>query len=225
MTNGSYKLLIEKPQYNLSTNYIQKNKESPSELYIEGPYMMASEKNKNNRIYDVNEMCNEVNRYKIESINNKSSIGELNHPMSPEVNLERACHIVTELRQDGNVFYGKSKVLTTPCGMLVRNLISDGVRVGVSSRALGQLSEDGSGVSRVSNMKLIAIDCVSDPSFPKAFVNGILESKEFIVTQDSNFEEVYNNFENSLNNIPRKDFDNYLREQVINFIKKISKKI
>ena len=90
--------------------------------------------------------------------------------------------MVTELTQDGNVFVGKSKVLSTPCGQIARSLINDGVKVGMSSRALGTL-EEGAEHNVVKNMKLVAIDCVADPSYPKAFVNGILESKQWVMVE------------------------------------------
>ena len=147
-------------------------------------------------------------------------MGELNHPTTADVDLERACHMVTELSQDGNVFYGKSKVLTTPCGQIVRSLVNDGVKVGMSSRALGTL-EEGNEHSTVKNMKLVAIDCVADPSYPKAFVNGILESKQYVVNKYGQYEEVYDNFEKSLKILPKKEVDSFLRDRILSFIKSI----
>jgi hypothetical protein len=121
--------------------------------------------------------------------------------------------------QDGNVFHGKSKVLTTPCGLIVKALVNDGVKVGMSSRALGQLvNESSDGVSRVKEMRLVAIDCVADPSFPKAFVNGILESKQWVIATDGTYEEAYNNFEKRIKTLPKKNMDIFLREQIIKFI-------
>jgi len=216
----AFKLLVEKPDLS-DFEYIveEKNAKEPSKLYIQGPFMMASEKNRNNRVYDLEEMAKEVDRYTAEMINENRAMGELNHPTTAEVDLERACHVVTELKQKDNIFYGKSKVLSTPCGQIVKSLVMDGVKVGVSSRALGKLDETPSGISQVKDMKLIAIDCVADPSFPKAFVNGILESKQWVLASDGKFEEIYNKFENSVKNLPKKDLDNYLREQIISFIK------
>ena len=216
----AFKLLVEKPELS-DFEYIveEKNAKEPSKLYIQGPFMMASEKNRNNRIYDLEEMAKEVDRYTAEMINENRAMGELNHPTTAEVDLERACHVVTELKQKDNIFYGKSKVLSTPCGQIVKSLVMDGVKVGVSSRALGKLDETPGGISQVKDMKLIAIDCVADPSFPKAFVNGILESKQWVLASDGKFEEIYNKFENSVKNLPKKDLDNYLREQIISFIK------
>jgi hypothetical protein len=182
--------------------------------------MMAEGVNKNKRMYPIDELRSEVSRYNEEMVKPGRAMGELNHPTSADVDLERACHIVTELYEDNNVFYGKSKVLTTPCGQIVRSLINDGVKVGMSSRALGTL-EEGRGHNVVRNMKLVAVDCVADPSYPKAFVNGILESKQWVLADSGKFEEIYNNFEKAIATLPRKDVDSYLREQILKFISKI----
>lgn len=217
------RLLVETPSPE-EFEYIleDKNSKGPANLFIKGPYMMAEGINKNNRIYDLKEMAKEVSRYTEEFIKSNRAMGELNHPTAADVNLERACHLVTELKQDGNVFYGTSKVLSTPMGMIVKSLIQDGVRVGMSSRALGKLEEQDNGVDRVTEMRLIAIDCVADPSFPKAFVNGILESKQFVVGEDGRYEEVYNEFESKISSLPKKDLETFLKEQISNFFKKMT---
>ena len=180
----SYKLLVETPAPKEEFEYIleEASKDGTKNLYIKGPYMMAEQVNRNKRYYPTSELKREIARYKKDMINENRSMGELNHPTTAEVDLERACHMVTDMWQEGNIFYGKSKVLSTPCGQIVKSLVNDGVKVGMSSRALGQLTEEKAGVNKVSDMKLVAIDCVSDPSCPKAFVNGILESKSFIIT-------------------------------------------
>jgi len=203
----------------------EKNSKEPSTMYVRGPYMGAETVNKNKRRYSLSNMKSEVDRYVQEMVATKRAMGELNHPASAEVNPERACHLVTEMWQDGNVFYGKSKVLSTPMGQIVRSLINDGVRVGMSSRALGKLTEEGGGINRVDDMRLIAVDCVADPSFNKAFVNGILESKQFVVNSRGDFEETYENFEQSLDTLPKKDVEKYFMEQVLSFINEIKKKI
>jgi hypothetical protein len=220
----SFKLLVENPAPEEQFEYIleEKNSKGPSSLYIKGPYMMAEGVNRNNRVYDLDQMVEEVSRYDKEMIKTNRAMGELNHPTSADVNLERACHIVTEMRRDGNVFYGKSKVLTTPLGLLVRSLIQDGVKVGMSSRALGKLEEQDNGVNRVTEMRLVAIDCVADPSFPKAFVNGILESKQYVLEADGKFQELYDSFESSISKFPRKDLEKYLKEQIMTFFKKLT---
>lgn len=215
-------LVVEKPDVTDEFEYIEEetNKNSPSNLYIKGPYMMAEGVNRNNRLYPREELEREVARYNEEMVVPGRAMGELNHPTSADVDLERACHIVTEITQDDNVFYGKSKVLTTPCGQIVRALINDGVKVGMSTRALGTL-EEGSSHNTVKNMKLVAVDCVADPSYPKAFVNGILESKQWVLADDGNYEELYDNFEESVSKLPKKDIDRFLTERIISFINKL----
>lgn len=220
-----FKLLVERPDMH-EFEYIleEQNDKSESNLFVSGPYMQFGEKNRNGRIYEEMEMCKEVDRYTKEMILEKRSLGELNHPTSAEVNPEKACHMVTELKRDGNIFHGKSKVLSTPAGQIMRSLIMDGVKLGMSSRALGQL-EEKEDANYVKEMRLVAIDCVADPSFPKAFVNGILESKQYVLSQDGDFTETYDNFELGISNLPRKDIDTYLKEQICTFLSKINQVI
>jgi len=199
----------------------EKNSTQPATLYIKGPYLMAEGINKNKRMYPILEMQREVARYTEEMIKNNRSMGELNHSSVPEVNPERACHMVVELNQDGNVFYGKSKVLSTPMGLIVKSLINDGVRLGMSSRSLGGLVEEGS-INRVTNLRLICVDCVADPSFPKAFINGILESKQYVLGKDGKYEEIYDVFQEALNILPKKQVEAYLKDEVIKFIRNIN---
>ena len=215
-------LVVEKPDVNDEFEYIEEevDRNSPSNLYIKGPYMMAEDVNRNNRMYPLDELVREAARYNEEMVVPGRAMGELNHPTTADVDLERACHMVTELTQDGNIFVGKSKVLSTPCGQIVRSLINDGVKVGMSSRALGTL-EEGTEHNVVKNMKLVAIDCVADPSYPKAFVNGILESKQWVLLDDNKYEEVYENFEKSLQRLPKKEIDSFLRDRILSFIKSI----
>ena len=215
-------LVVENPDVIDEFEIIEEetNKNSPSNLYIKGPYMMAEGVNRNNRLYPRQELEREVARYNEEMVIPGRAMGELNHPSSADVDLERACHMVTELTQDGNIFYGKSKVLSTPCGQVVRALINDGVKLGMSSRALGSL-EEGTNHNTVRNLKLVAVDCVADPSYSSAFVNGILESKQYVLAQDGSYEEIYDKFEESIKNLPKKDVDAYLRERFMNFIKNL----
>ena len=212
-------LVVENPELEERFEIIEEetNKNSPSNLYIKGPYMMAEGVNRNGRKYPLNELEKEVRRYNEEMIKPGRAMGELNHPTTADVDLERACHIVTEITQDGNIFYGKSKVLSTPCGQIVRALINDGVKVGMSSRALGTL-EEGSSFNTVRNLKLVAIDCVADPSYSSAFVNGILESKQWVLAEDGKYEEVYEKFTKGISKLPSKGVEAFLREQIIKFI-------
>jgi len=215
----SLRLLVETPALDQFEYIItEKNTKGPSELRIKGVYMESEAVNKNQRKYSRPDMEREVSRYVQEMVKPKRALGELNHPASAEVDLERACHMVTNLSWEGNTVIGESVVLSTPTGQIVRSLINDGVKVGMSSRALGQLTEEGNGINRVNEMRLIAVDCVADPSCPKAFVNGILESKQFIINTDGKFEEIYDQFENKLKNLPTRDVPSYLKEQVISFL-------
>jgi hypothetical protein len=215
------RLLVETPAPQEQFEYIleEKNSKEPGKLYIQGPYMMCETVNKNQRIYSKDDMAREVGRYVKEMVSSQRAMGELNHPTSAEVNLERACHLVTNLKMEDNYVMGKSQVLSTPMGKIVRSLINDGVRVGMSSRALGKLNEENGGVNRVTDMRLVAIDCVADPSCPTAFVNGILESKQFVLKDDGNLEEIYERFEKTIKNLPSREINTYLKEQVLNFFK------
>jgi hypothetical protein len=220
--SNTYNLLVESPTYELKYLVEEQNRNSPSSMYIKGPFLLAAEANRNKRIYPLEEMVKEVTRYDKEMIKAKRSTGELNHPSSPEVNLERACHMVTDLTQNGNVFEGKSKVLSTPMGQIVRSLVMDGVKLGVSSRALGRVDQKD-GIGHVSDFRLVAIDVVADPSVPTAFVNGILESKQWVLKDNGQLEEFYEKFEKNISNLPLKNKDAYLREQFITFINQLKK--
>jgi len=212
-----YKLIVESPNYDIKCIVEKQNRNANPTLHIQGPFLMANEANRNNRIYPLEEMVKEVTRYSDEMIKENRATGELEHPNTPTVNLERACHVVTELKQNGNIFEGKSKILSTPMGQIVKSLISDGVKLGVSSRALGQLTEKN-GKSMVSDFRLVAIDVVADPSVPSAFVNGILESKKWILGESGAFEPIYEDFEKKISKLPKKAQQDFLKEQVINFI-------
>jgi len=215
--SNAYNLLVEQPTYELKYLVEEQNRNSPSNMFIQGPFLMANEANRNKRVYPLEEMVREVSRYDKEMIKEKRATGELNHPTSPEINLERACHIVTDLKQNGNIFEGKSKILSTPVGQVVRSLIMDGVKLGVSSRALGRVDQEN-GYGKVSDFRLVAIDVVADPSVPTAFVNGILESKQWVLKDNGELEAFYEKFEKNISNLPSKNKDQYLREQFVAFI-------
>jgi hypothetical protein len=220
--SNSYNLIVESPTYGLKALVSEQNRNSPSEMFLSGTYLLANEANRNKRIYPLEEMIKEVSRYGKEMISEKRATGELNHPATPEVNLERACHLVTELKQDGNYFHGKSKILSTPMGQIVRSLVLDDVKLGVSSRALGRVNEKN-GIGHVSDFRLVAIDVVADPSVPTAFVNGILESKKWVLAENGEFEPLYDQFEKNISSLPKKNVDAYLREQFITFINALKK--
>jgi len=166
-------------------NGLLSEKSSEGDLYIEGIFMQAEKKNHNGRIYPIEIMKPEVDAYCEEFVKTKRAIGELNHPTDVSVNPERASHLITSIRQEGNDFIGKAKILNTPQGNIVRGLIEGGVKLGVSSRGLGSVKEGKGkfrGVDVVQNdFKLITVDVVSNPSAPDAFVEGIYESMSYMI--------------------------------------------
>lgn len=155
--------------------------------YIEGVFLQAEQKNRNGRIYPTAILEREVERFSKDYIVYRRSLGELNHPQEPSVNPERACHLIESLVKQGDNWIGRSKVLSTHVGNIVKGLLDDGVQLGVSSRGLGTLREDN-GVKYVNeDFYMSTIDVVSDPSAPEAWVNGIFEGREFYMGDDEEF--------------------------------------
>jgi hypothetical protein len=150
-------------------------------LYITGPFLEAEVVNGNKRKYPIEVLQNGVNVYKKDYIDTGRAVGTLNHEDSPSISLDRVSHKILSLEQDGNVYVGKAVVLDTPCGNILRGLLEGEVKIGVSSRALGSLQPTNEGYSIVKNdFSILAIDAVSRPSAPSAWINGILEGKEYI---------------------------------------------
>ncbi len=151
-------------------------------LYIEGTFLVGDRVNRNNRMYKMDTLRNEVTRYNEEYIKTNRALGELGHPDTPSLNLERVSHKIVSLEEDGNTFYGKALVLETPYGQIAKNLIENGVSLGVSSRALGSVIQTKEGYNLVQDdLRLAtAADIVADPSAPGAFVEGIMENKEWM---------------------------------------------
>jgi hypothetical protein len=161
--------------------YIKENVGNGDKHYfIEGVFMQSNVKNKNGRIYPQGTLLKECKRYINEYVDKGRALGELNHPTGPTVNLDRVSHIVKELREDGHNVYGKAKVLDTPMGKIVKNLIDEGAQLGVSTRGMGSLKSKNGYQEVQEDFMLAAIDIVADPSAPNAFVNGIMEGREWI---------------------------------------------
>lgn len=216
----AFKLIAEAPEYDLRdyvVEAVQKNPGEKKHFYIQGPFTEANRRNRNQRIYPLDAMVQQINEYNENYVIQNRALGELEHPPYPQVNIAEACHMITSLKQDGNVFIGKSKILDTPKGECVQKLLEAGVNLGISSRALGEVNEDGI----VTDFKLCTFDIVHDPSCQIAFVNGILEAKEWICNGDEKYEEVYEGFEKALAKLPKKDLENYLYEQVMLFMSKL----
>jgi len=151
--------------------------------YIKGVFMQSDVKNQNGRVYPFPVLQREVKNYNKKFVKEGRALGELGHPMGPTINLDRVSHLITELVEDGKNFVGKAKIMDTPNGQIVKNLLESGVKLGVSSRGLGTVKANKAGVNEVQkDFVLSTVDIVADPSAPAAFVNGIMEGKEFTVT-------------------------------------------
>ena len=161
---------------------ITEGKGSSKKLYIEGVFLQGNIKNRNGRMYPVETLAREVNRYNEAFVGKGRALGELGHPDGPTVNLDRVSHKITSLKQEGNNFIGKAQLLDTPMGKIAKSLIGEGVTLGVSSRGVGSLKEDRDGCKVVGEdfMLATAADIVADPSAPDAFVSGIMEGKEWV---------------------------------------------
>ena len=167
--------------------YIVEGKEK--QQYIKGIFMQSEIKNQNGRVYPFSVLKKEVRNFNEKYVKQDRALGELGHPMGPTVNLDRVSHVITELFEDGKNFVGKAKIIDTPNGKIVKNLLESGVRLGVSSRGLGSVKTNKNGVNEVQDdFVLSTVDIVSDPSAPDAFVNGIMEGKEFSLTGEVEYE-------------------------------------
>ena len=151
-------------------------------LYIKGPFLQTEQQNRNGRVYRLNVMEREVKRYNDEHISKGRALGELGHPDGPTINLDRVSHKIVSLEQNGNDFIGKAQILSTPMGKIAESLLKEGVCLGVSSRGIGSLRPTKEGYQEVGEdfMLATAADIVADPSAPDAFVQGIMEGKEWI---------------------------------------------
>ena len=191
-------------------------------LYIEGIFLVGDTVNRNNRMYKMDTLRREVQRYNEEFIKTNRALGELGHPDTPSINLERVSHKIVSLVEDGNTFYGKALILETPYGQIVKNFIDNDVNIGVSSRALGTVQQTREGYNLVQDdLKLAtAADIVADPSAPGAFVNGIMENKEWMFVEGKFVEADFDNAKRQiqrassrqLEEVAFKLFENYIRK-------------
>ena len=150
-------------------------------LYIEGVFLQSELTNRNGRRYPFEVLNREVERYNEEYVKTKRALGELGHPDGPTINLDRVSHRITDLRAEGNNFMGKAQILDTPMGKIAKSLLAEGVQLGVSSRGMGSIDkQEGVSIVRDDFMLTTAADIVADPSAPDAFVNGIMEGKEWV---------------------------------------------
>jgi len=213
------KFIVEDLHEDITYVVEEQNKSGIRKTYIQGPYMMAEAENGNGRVYSLDEMKSEVARYTKDAIIKRRAIGEMNHPQSTEVNPDRGCHLVTELKQNGNYFSGKSEVLThLPSGKLLEGYILHNIPLGISTRGLGNINE----AKKVSNFRLICLDVVHQPSVENAMLESTMESKEWMVNDNGIivecFNQAYDQLESGLKTLPKHNKDQYLSEQLMKFI-------
>ena len=165
-----------------TVEFVTEERNGKKSLYIEGVFLQGNIKNRNGRMYPMETLAKEVQRYNESNVVTGRALGELGHPDGPTVNLDRVSHKITSLRESGSNFIGKAKILDTPMGQIAKSLIGEGVKLGVSSRGIGSLKPTKEGFNVVGDdfMLATAADIVADPSAPDAFVEGIMEGKEWV---------------------------------------------
>jgi hypothetical protein len=213
--------LIKEINDNVNYTYLEESNGKKS-LHIEGPFLVAETKNKNGRLYEYNTMKKEVSRYTTEYINKSRAFGELGHPESPSINLDRVSHMIVGLREDGNTWVGKAKILDTPMGNIARSLIEGGAQLGVSSRGMGSLKNvNGVNVVQPDFYLATAADIVADPSAPGAFVQGIMEGKEWMLVNGVWTEQYVEEAKREIKQASRKDIESVSLRIFENFMKKL----
>jgi len=185
-----------------SVEILTEEKNGKKSLYIQGPFLQAEVVNRNKRFYPLETMCNEVARYNKSFTDKGRALGELGHPDGPSINLDRVSHKIISLTQEGNNFIGKAQILSTPMGKIAESLLSEGVKLGVSSRGMGSI-KNVDGVNHVGEdfMLATAADIVADPAAPDAFVDGIMEGKEWVWEGNVLREMRCNEVKKSINNM------------------------
>ena len=198
---------------------ITEEKNGVKSLFITGPFLVGEQKNRNGRVYPKNILEKEVRRYNEEYITKNRAFGELGHPDSPSINLDRVSHLIVNLRQEGATFIGKAKILETPMGKIAKNLLDGGATLGVSSRGMGSLKEvNGTNMVQDDYYLATAADIVADPSAPGAFVQGIMEGKEWIwdngIVKEVSIVEYYDEIKKAkskqIEDISLRIFENFL---------------
>ena len=201
----------------------EKTEDGKKRLYIEGTFLVGDAVNKNNRMYKMDTLRNEVERYNEEFIKTNRALGELGHPDTPTLNLERVSHKIVSLAEDGNTFYGKAMILDTPYGLIVKNFIDSGVNLGVSSRAMGSVTMTKEGYNLVQDdLRLAtAADIVADPSAPGAFVNGIMENKEWLFVEGRFVEMDIDNAKRQIKQASKQQIEQVALNLFENFLRKL----
>jgi len=206
-----------------SVDILTEEKDGKKTLYIQGPFLQAEVVNRNKRCYPLGTMIGEVKRYTEEFVSRGRALGELGHPDGPQINLDRVSHKIVELRQEGNNFIGKAQILSTPMGKIAESLLGDGVKLGVSSRGMGSITTQ-EGISYVGEdfMLATAADIVADPSAPDAFVDGVMEGKEWVWEGSILREKNVTNIKKSINTlVDSKKLEEHKLSLFKNFLKNL----
>jgi hypothetical protein len=205
-----------------TVDFITEEKDGKKQLYIQGPFLQCERKNRNGRVYLKETMRKEVERYTNEYINKNRAFGELGHPDTPSINLDRVSHMIVGLHEDGNDWIGKAKILDTPFGTIVKNLIDGGAQLGVSSRGMGSLKpQNGVNVVQDDFYLATAADIVADPSAPDAFVQGIMENKEWMLVDGVWTEMQHEQAKTLIKRATQRDIEEVSMHIFKNFIKKL----
>ena len=206
-----------------SVNFITEEKGGRKSHFIEGVFLQSDIKNRNGRMYPMNTLSREVGRYNESFIQKGRALGELGHPDGPTVNLDRVSHKIISLTQEGKNFIGKAKILETPMGKIASSLLSEGVKLGVSSRGLGSIERRGNiNIVKDDFMLSTAADIVADPSAPDAFVERIMEGKEWVMAEGRWQESSYEQSKKYLNNSPQCELDARKLEVFESFLRNIT---
>lgn len=219
--------LITEVNENLAFKVITEDKSGGKNYFIEGIFMQAELKNRNGRSYPKEMLQKEISRYVTEYVQKNRAFGELGHPDGPTINLDRVSHMVVSLEEDGNNFIGKAKILTDlPNGKIVKALIDAGASLGVSSRGMGSLRTEGHDIQIVQDdfYLVTAGDIVADPSAPDAFVNGIMEGKEWVWDNGLIKEKTIAQYKREITKAPAKKIQEVSVKAFENFLKKLSGK-
>lgn len=213
--------LVEEVQFVAESNEGNKN------YFIEGVFLQSNLKNRNGRMYPKNVMKREVNRYMKEYVEAKRAFGELGHPEGPTINLDRVSHMIVSLKEEGNNYIGKAKIMDTPMGKIAKNLLDEGAKLGVSSRGLGSLKLNNEGINEVQDDFFLATaaDIVADPSAPDAFVQGVMENKEWIFVDGMWTYQNMDETKKIIEQAQRKQLEDVKMKVFENFLNTVSKNI
>ena len=200
-------------EYTENINFLTEEKNGRKKYIIEGVFMQADKKNRNGRIYPKPVMEKALNKYMSDQVSKNRAVGELNHPEGPTVNLDKVSHKIENLNFKGNDVVGKATILDTPMGEIVKGLLDGGVQLGVSTRGMGSLQQQGNAMIVKDDFILNAVDIVQDPSAPSAFVNGIMEGVEWVWNNGIIEAQAIEKMETEIKKAPRADlYETQVRE-------------